>query len=193
MSRAGSAAAADQQRLRGSYDRFAGGSPGQKRLEGFHRLLAGMVRCCRDGTDIETELVKAQRRASLQLQGAAGWINPSDLCLNEGHPGPLAEQPQIDARSIRLVEARHQAGNHAGVQGRAGAAHQNDQRPGRAPLGLHHPAAQQQRVGVATAGQHQQLTIGCGSGGHNLGSGALRGNRATFCLSRCSTGRRHPS
>ena len=132
--------------------------PAQKRLQWLHQLQSARAGITPAGltAHIQAQGVKAQGRTIRQLQQLALGIHTGDLGLEKGHARTAAQIPEINRAGFARVEAGHQARHHAGIERGTGAIHQEHRHRFRLQPRPHDPAAQQQGMGVAATGKHQQ-------------------------------------
>lgn len=105
-----------------------------------------------EAVEVAAEAPVGEVGAALQPQLLIVGIDPGDLRLHEGDAGAIGQGGEIEAHVAWLVVAGDEARDHAGIEAGAALAHEGDQ-PRRQALRLRSPAAQQQGVAVATAGE----------------------------------------
>ena len=98
------------------------------------------VRAVGEREGSRTYLLELYQQALDAKDALALEVQAAYFGQHERHPGPGAEPAQVDGALAGLVQACHQAGHHARIEGAAMAAHQGDASRG-AAVRLHRPAA----------------------------------------------------
>ena len=134
---------------------------------------ARQIRHRRGDADIDGDDIVGQGGPPLQSNLPRGAVEPGGALAHEPGAGEARQAHEVDLELGARVVPCDVAGQHAGV---GGARVRVDQREPRAGQRVHRPAAQDERVGVAAADQHE--VAGEGDRGHHarcLAPGRPRG------------------
>ena len=119
----------------------------------------------RGDAHVDRRQVIGHGRAALQVDLAAGPVQPGGAVQDQPRPGKAAQAHQVDHQVIAPVMASDVAGQHAGVGGGRGGVDHGQPRAGQR---VHRPHLQDQSVRMAAADQDKVADRGEGRG-HRAG------------------------